>query len=260
MARSVEVSVVLGTYNRLDFLRGTIKSIRKDLKDLSAEIIVVDGGSNDGTLKWLVKQKDIIAVIQHNHGTWLGKELERKSWGYFMNLGFKAASGKYICMLSDDCLIVPGAIKNGIDKFKNGVGAVAFYWRDWPEKEKYHVAGTLGNKIMVNHGLFLKEGLEKINYIDEGNFEFYHADADLCLRLWDAGYQVITSPNSFIEHFSHANAVVKKANTESIKRDWNSLLARWDKYHLNRFFNRLGTTLEKGFKDPSKTHKNFPPI
>ena len=54
------ISVVLGTYNRLSFLKLTIESIRKELKEFAYEIFVVDGGSDDGTLEWLLQQKDIV--------------------------------------------------------------------------------------------------------------------------------------------------------------------------------------------------------
>lgn len=114
MAKEPIVSVVMGTYNRYEFLRRTIDTVREELKNLTHEIIVVDGGSNDETTPWLLEQKDVISIIQHNRGDWLGKPVERKSWGYFMNLGFKAGSAKYVCMVSDDCLIIPGAILNGI--------------------------------------------------------------------------------------------------------------------------------------------------
>ena len=72
-----------------------------------------------------------------------------------MNLGFKIAQGKYICMLSDDCLVVPGAIKNGIKLFdskissKNKIGAIAFYWRNWPEQKEYWVGYSFGDKMFV---------------------------------------------------------------------------------------------------------------
>ena len=109
------VSVVIGSYNRIDFLKLTLESVRRELEPAAAEIIVVDGGSDDGSLEWLIAQKDIVTIVQHNRGTWRGKPVKRRSWGYFMNLGFKSAQGKYVCMLSDDCLVVPGAIRNGIE-------------------------------------------------------------------------------------------------------------------------------------------------
>jgi glycosyltransferase involved in cell wall biosynthesis len=84
------VSVVLGTYNRLSFLKSTIASIRASQFDQPYEIIVVDGGSTDGTLDWLVSQRDIITIVQHNRET-IGETSRRKrNWGYFMNLGFNA--------------------------------------------------------------------------------------------------------------------------------------------------------------------------
>jgi glycosyltransferase involved in cell wall biosynthesis len=71
------LSVVLGSYNRLKFLKLTLASIREELSRCSfrSEIIIVDGGSTDGTLKWLMKQKDVMTIVQHNRGEWRGKKI-----------------------------------------------------------------------------------------------------------------------------------------------------------------------------------------
>src|SRR3990167_2836313 len=244
------VSVVIGTYNRLEFLQHTITTVREELNATEHEILVIDGGSTDGTTGWLTDQKDIILIIQHNRGEWNGKQIERKSWGYFMNLGFRAASGKYICMLSDDCLVVPGAVKNGIKLFEQGlksgdkIGAIAFHWRNWPEQEKYWIGQTWGNRMFVNHGLYLREALEQIHFIDDSNYIFYHADGDLCLRLWEEGYKTIASPDSYIEHFSEANLPVRSTNLEKQRNDWATYSKKWG--HLGE---PKPAWLEKSYKE-----------
>jgi len=231
-----KITIVLGTYNRLRFLKLTIESIRQELVlcSFSNEIIVVDGGSTDGTLKWLMRQKDIITIVQHNRGEWRGGAVKQRSWGYFMNLGFKCAQGKYVCMLSDDCLVVPGAIRNGVELFDKKlstgekIGAVAFYWRNWPDQEKYWVGLTYGNKIFVNHGLYLNDALKCVGYIDEDNYFFYHADGDLCLKIWQQGYECIESPESYIEHYAHANVKVRSSNQATERADWTTSNIKWE--------------------------------
>ncbi len=228
------VSVVLGSYNRKTFLINAIESIRNELNnaDFPHEIIVVDGGSDDGSAEWLQKQKDIITIIQHNRGKYKGRKIERRSWGYFMNLGFRAARGKYICMLSDDCLVIPGAIKNGYENFegnlKKGInaGAMAFFWRNWPEQTKYAVFKFYGI-ITINHGMFLRDALDKVGYIDEENYMFYSADVDLSFKLHKLGYELLISENSFIEHYMHANNTSRNDNLTSYDNDNNNFISKW---------------------------------
>ena len=255
-----ELSIVIGSYNRKNFLISTIKSIRTNAILGDYELIVVDGGSSDGTLQWLLKQKDIITIVQHNRGTFNGKPILRRSWGYFMNLAFKAAMGKYILMLSDDCLVTPGSISRGIQHFNllidsgRKVGALAFYWRNWPEDNEYFIGKTMGH-IFVNHGLYLKIALQEINYIDE-DYKFYHADGDLCLRLIKNNYQVLEAPDSYVEHFTHANIEVRKSNLEVQNIDWTNFVLKWGNNNPSTY----GSNIKKHFFDESMTYKNFPKI
>lgn len=228
------LSVVLGTYNRLGFLKLTIESLRRELNscDFRSEIIIIDGGSSDGTMSWLTKQKDIISIIQHNRGEWAGKKIERRSWGYFMNLGFKAAQGKYVCMISDDCLLVPGALKNGYNQFETmqredkKVGAIAFFWRNWPDANYYWI-GKFFNIPFVNHGIYLNEAIRKVGFLDEENYKFYYADGDFSLRIYEAGYRIIAADDSFIEHYNYANLKLRIENSSSAEVDLESFKAKW---------------------------------
>jgi len=257
------VSIVLGSFNRIEFLPLTINSIRDEVKHIPHEIIVVDGGSTDGSLAWLCEQKDVVTIVQHNRGEWLGKKIHRRSWGYFMNLAFKAAQGKYVCMLSDDCLLLPGSLANGIEHAEQelakgrNIGAVAFYFRDWSKEQEYHVGYTLGEKMYVNHGLYLNEALKAVEYIDEETFFFYNGDGDLCLKMWQQGYEVTDAPDSYVEHYPHANVKVRKTNYEKYKQDVDLYLKKWEGIFYDRKKNNLGKTVTKSFDDPANTGALF---
>lgn len=228
-----QVSVVLGTYNRLSFLKATIASVRSSQIDVPYEIIVVDGGSSDGTVEWLTKQRDIISIVQHNREVSKGKSRRKRSWGYFMNLGFKCAEGRYVCLISDDSVVHPDTLANGVRHFEREVaggrrlGAVAFYWRSWPEEKVYRVGITLGDKTMVNHGLFLREALEQVGWIDDRRYDFYCADGDLALKIWHAGYEIGACNTALLEHFERVDPNIREQNLTGLKVDWDTYVERW---------------------------------
>lgn len=228
-----KISVVIGSYNRNKLLLECIEAIRNELSSIDYEIIVVDGGSEDGTVEWLTKQKDIISIIQHNRGEWNGKPITKRSWGYFMNLGFKCAQGKYICMLSDDSLIVPGAIINGYEEAEalenqgRKIGGVAFYFRDFPVRKRFAVAVNVGN-LYVNHGLLLNDALKSVGYISEDEYSFYFADTDLALKIKANGYEIVRASNSYVEHYFEATPELRNSNNDEKKeKDRLWLIEKW---------------------------------
>jgi GT2 family glycosyltransferase len=228
---ALQVSIVLGSFNRKWYLQQTVACLRRELKAVGGEIIIVEGGSTDGSVEWLAKQKDVVLILQHNKGDWQGEPLERRSWGGFMNLGFKCARGKYILMVSDDVILERGALTNSIREFESALaagqklGALAFPWLEWPTLPKLWVRKVCG-RVYVNHGLFLRTALEQVGWIDEG-FQFYFADFDLCLRLTQAGYRIDIARDARALHNYHANTFLRKDNMDRAQGDKQYLLDKW---------------------------------
>ena len=183
-----------------------------------------------------------------------------------MNLAFKCAQGRLIVMISDDSLLIPGSIMNGLDYFEDltaqgrTLGAVAFYFRNWPEQRKYFVRTTLGGKLAVNHGMFLRTALEEVGWIEENHYQFYHADGDLCLKLWQRGYEVVDCPRAFVEHFRHANSKMRKYNMRQQKADWSAYLEIWKSIFYDPDKEDTGDWIYRDYYDHNETIKNFPKL
>lgn len=99
----MDISIVSGTYNRLPSLQRMVKSVRKSfagLHGLSHQIVLVDGGSQDGTQKWCLSQPDIYLI---EHG-------ELKGAVKAFNDGAYAATGEYVVMANDDIEFVDDSI------------------------------------------------------------------------------------------------------------------------------------------------------
>ena len=99
------VTVIIPTFNRLEYLRGAVDSvIRQTWKDF--ELIVVDDGSTDGTdklLKWYRNDSRIRYVFQENRGPSAAR-----------NAGIREASHEVLAFLDSDDRFVPEKLEKQI--------------------------------------------------------------------------------------------------------------------------------------------------
>jgi glycosyltransferase involved in cell wall biosynthesis len=260
--RRPDVSIVLGSLNRCNLLKQSLRSIRTNGFSGTLEIIVVDGGSRDGTCRWLAQQRNVLTLVQPNYQVAQPDGLNRRAhtWGEFMNLGFRLARAPWILMISDDLLVCPGAIQQGLEQLRDlqrqgiRVGGGAMYWREYPRDRDYHVKLLPGGFAHVNHGFFWKEALAAVGYADETGFEFYGADGDLTMRLNLAGWGTVALDNAFAEHLNH-------------RVRWRRLLSRRgrpesdkDMEAFERRYGHLGSVCgvrEKTWRDSRHTARIF---
>ncbi len=123
-----DISVIIVNYNVKDFLFNCLQSLRNALNTLSAEVIVVDNNSIDGSLAYLSPLFPEVRFI--------GLE-ENKGFGKANNLGFEAARGNFVLFLNPDTLVSE-------DTFV----VLLNYMREHPE------VGLSGCKLLNHDGTF----------------------------------------------------------------------------------------------------------
>lgn len=187
----MELSIVSGTLNRLEHLKRMVASVRHSAGSLSYEIILVDGGSTDGTQDWARAQENVRLI---EHGKRLGAQRA-------FNDGFAAAQGDYIVVMNDDARLVGDTLVRAYDylnatpacgqvSFQNLSKTRAAYdgWEGYPYGQccmtrawLVHMAGGWG--------------LDREN----GGYYFYAGDTQMGCRVWELGYSVDRVPQCGVE-------------------------------------------------------------
>lgn len=95
------ISIVVPSYNQAQFLKQTLQSLL-DQRDDALEIIVVDGGSTDGSVEIIKRHADRL--------TWWVSEKD-SGQSHALNKGFAQASGEWLGWLNSDDLLLPGSLQ-----------------------------------------------------------------------------------------------------------------------------------------------------
>jgi glycosyltransferase involved in cell wall biosynthesis len=103
---STDVSVVIPTHNRSDWLRLTLRTVLSQ-RDVDLEVIVVDDGSTDDTAEMVARVRDP-RVQRIDHDAPRGVSASR-------NLGAEQAHGEWIAFVDDDDLWAPDKLTRQIE-------------------------------------------------------------------------------------------------------------------------------------------------
>lgn len=254
-------SIVILTYNNLEYTKKCIESIRKNNILDNYEIIIVDNASTDGTREWIKRTQGIKYILND------------KNVGFpkGCNQGIELANVENdIFLLNNDTLIMANSIFNlrfGLysDMQIGAVGAVSnrvSYGQQIKEEydslRQYEIYAMKNNipriqdhemrlKLVGFAMLIKREVLNQVGYLDEqftpGNYE----DDDLSIRIIKVGYKNVLCKNSFIYHYGSVsfkkeqNRYIKllNVNKEKFKMKWGfdanySLMVRNDVIgHIN---------------------------
>lgn len=210
MKMSNSVSIVIPNWN------GKVK-MEKNLPEVLKvegvdEIIVVDDGSTDGSVKFIRDNFPKIKLVEMevNHG-----------FSSAVNKGTEEAKGEFVFLLNSDAVPEEGCLEYILPHFEDkrvfSVGlASGGYW-SWARFDKgffWHYQSD--EKPVVAHqtlwvsggsGVFRKDVWEKLGGLDELFNPFYEEDVDLGYRAVKRGYLNIFEPNARVEHEKNTGVI-----------------------------------------------------
>jgi GT2 family glycosyltransferase/acetyltransferase-like isoleucine patch superfamily enzyme/MoaA/NifB/PqqE/SkfB family radical SAM enzyme len=237
-----KTSIIILTYNNLEYNKQCIESIRRFSDENSYEIVVVDNNSTDGTVEWLKDQHDIKTIFNK----------ENVGFPKGCNQGIELADEENdILLLNNDTIVTPNWLKNLAtclysSKDIGAVGAVtnscSYYqaitttYSNIEEMISFAQSYNNSNKSMweqrvklVGFCMLIKRTvINKVGLLDTrfspGNFE----DDDLSFRIISAGYKLMLCKDTFIHHFGSTSF---KTNPESynnlIKENSRKFEEKW---------------------------------
>lgn len=222
-----EVSIVVPTYARPADLVCCLDSIEATVSR-SHEVICVSVAGDEET-EAVLDGRDVRRVVQPDRGGAVQA----------MNLGFRAATGRYLMQINDDCELMPYSVANAIRFLEapgnEQIGLAAFFHDSRVKRNVYaqimvedtwyyvcHVRGL----CFANFGLAERTLYEKLGYFDERYF-MYGADPDFSLKVWhEAKLAVAPCPGALIHHAELEDE--RGARERAAQRADNELLfAKW---------------------------------
>ena len=235
-------SIIIPTFNNLDYLKKCIESIKKNSFYNSHEIIPHVNDGSDGTLDYLKNNSFTYTHTKHNSGICTG-----------MNEAAKKSRTNYLLYAHDDFYFCPNwdyVLKKELDKIGHN---------------KFYLSGTMvhngqinldcGNNLETFDEKKLLNEINNVNYFDfqgstwaphlihkemwnkVGGFseEFFPgtgSDPDLNMKLWQQGVRIFKGINDFkVYHFG--SVVTRKyknhptIQTESGSKGAKIFLLKW---------------------------------
>ena len=234
----MQTSVVIPVWNGVLFLPTCLDSLLAQSPAQvgdTLEVIVVDNASNDHSAQW---------VAQHYPQVRLIRNLQNQGFAGGCNRGIEAARGDLIVLLNQDTQVQQGWLATlahaASDPASGVVGCKILYpdgqtiqhaggWIDWPLGLSHHhgqgevdqgqwnqsrpVEFVTGAALAVR-----RDVLDKVGLLDEAFWPGYFEDADFCLRVKAAGYQVAYCADAVILHQETSSWRDKQAVAEAYQR------------------------------------------
>lgn len=251
------VSVVILTWNGLEFTKPCLASVLKHTDPAKADVIVVDNGSTDGTVEYLSRVPGIVTLFNgENLGFVRGNNAALKLIDpthdvILLNNDTEIDDPQWIDKLQatvsshDDVGIAGCRIRRLTGGMLQHAGTYipdrSFWGQQLGSGEKdinqypydREVEGVVFACVYIRRAV-----LDAIGFLDEDFFSYYE-DSDYCFKAREAGFRVMNCGSLTVRHREHGSTSVNKvSHSEMFLKSRETFLGKWQtvldaRYTLN---------------------------
>jgi GT2 family glycosyltransferase len=230
-----DVSIIIVSWNAKQYLLNCLNSLIDTADGYSQEIIVVDNASSDGSAEMVEKDFPQVKLIRNEENLGFAKA---------NNIGIKESTGRYVCLINSDVVVLDNCVKRMIEFMDNHLKAgmagpkvlnpdrtLQVSCRHFPSiwnnlcqaigLNKVFPKSVFFSEPFMNYwshdsvrsidvltGCFWmvrRKSLDDVGLLDE-SFFFYGEDIDWCKRFQKAGWDVMFNPDAQAIHFGGASS------------------------------------------------------
>ena len=239
MSGAPELSVILVNFSDRSHLGACLDSVRAATAELSAEVILADNHSDDGSPEFVREAFPWVRLIVNGRNEGFAKA---------NNAAIRASSGRHVLFLNTDTVVPPEAVVELLAGLERRPQAGAIGPALVRQNSSFQVSfgrdigffAELRQKLFLNpyYRIVLKrsrsvrsvgwlsgacllarrDAVEAAGLFDEGFF-IYFEDIDLCRRIGDLGLELIYDPSVRVVHFGGATTASLKLRSRLYYRE-----------------------------------------